>query len=73
MAKIWEKLANVLTGIGFVLFTVSCFVLVFGTGVASIVGGLLLGTISAILIFAAIMADKEAYQSVNEDKEDPHI
>ena len=69
MVRNWEKVANVLTNVGLMLFAVSIVVLLVGTTTVSIVGGAIVGVFAVSSLAASIAADREALQCLKRMKE----
>lgn len=69
MVRNWEKVANVLTNVGLMLFAVSIAVLLVGTTTVSIVGGAIVGVFAVGSIAASIAADREALECLKRMKE----
>ena len=69
MVRNWEKVANVLTNVGLMLFAVSIVVLLVGTTTVSIVGGAIVGVFAVGSIAASIAADREALECLKRMKE----
>lgn len=69
MVRNWEKVANVLTNVGLMLFAVSIVVLLVGTTAVSIVGGAIVGVFAVGSIAASIAADREALECLKRMKE----
>ena len=69
MVRNWEKVANVLTNVGLMLFAVSIAVLLVGTTTVSIVGGTIVGVFAVGSIAASIAADREALECLKRMKE----
>lgn len=69
MVRNWEKVANVLTNVGLMLFAVSIAVLLVGTTTVSIVGGAVVGVFAVGSLAASIAADREALECLKRMKE----
>lgn len=69
MVRNWEKVANVLTNVGLMLFAVSIVVLLVGTTTVSIVGGAIVGIFAVGSLAASIAADREALECLKRMKE----
>lgn len=69
MVRNWEKVANVLTNVGLMLFAVSIAVLLVGTTTVSIVGGAIVGVFAVGSLAASIAADREALECLKRMKE----
>ena len=58
MATTWEKVANWLTWIGLGLFAAASMALVFGTGIVSLIGGMICGLLNCTLEDIEIMEEE---------------
>lgn len=65
----WEKVANVLTNVGLMLFAVSIAVLMLGATNVSLIGGAVVGIFAIGSLAASIAADREALECLKRMKE----
>ena len=69
MIKLWDKIANWMTILAVALFAEAMWLLIFGAGDASLIGGAICGLYSVILLVGALWADKEALECVSRMEE----